>query len=490
MDAARLMELGPALSAFLRRFDDCFCRSEQRAHLRRLVAGQLSDLPRKSLEPIALASGCPPRCLQQFLSLHTWDHELMRDRLQQMVGREHAHQRSVGVIDETYHAKKGDKTPGTQRQWCGTKGATDNCAVTVHLAYAAGDMRCLIDSDLFLPQSWSDDRARCREAGIPAEVVYRPKTRIALSLLDRAAGNGVRMEWVTFDSGYGKDPGFLHELNRRGVRYVGEISPSFHGWLRSPAVMQKEFAGRQSYEGSGRKRVFPRLKVKNLRTCSVENLLAYSPGLRDQPWERFHIKDTTHGPMVWEVKHSPFYFRQDKAITFAHWLIVCQSPMTGEVKYFISNAPPGTPLEMLLSVAFERWRVEHCFRQEKSQLGLSHFEVRHYKSLIRHMIIVSATHLFLARTREEWERERGEPRAPDRGATPHGNDGGGPLPVDAREGAQALSGTGRREDPLRPEEHQRRGPVSRPGHAGTPETTRNRPQRHPLLPEPVEYLAL
>jgi SRSO17 transposase len=438
MDAARLMALGPELSKYLSRFEDCFCRSEQREHLRRLVTGQLSDLPRKTLEPIALACGCPPRCLQQFLSTHTWDHDLMRDRLQQMVGREHAHPRSIGIFDETYHAKKGDKTPGTQRQWCGTKGATDNCAVTVHLAYAAGDLRCLIDSDLYLPQSWSDDRTRCREAGIPDEVVYRPKTRIALELLDRATANGVRMEWMTFDAGYGKDPGFLHELNRRGVRYVGEIFPAFHGWLRPPAVMQKEFVGRANYEGSGRKRKFPRLKVKNLRACSVEHLLTYSPALRDQPWMKVHIKDTNHGPMVWEVKHSVFYFKQEKAITFAHWLIVCRSPMTGEVKYFISNAPAGTPLEMLLSVAFERWRTEHCFRVEKSQLGLSHFEVRHHKSLIRHLIITSVTHLFLARVREKWACERGEQHAPDRGTAPHRDESGRAVSVDAREGAKTI----------------------------------------------------
>ena len=104
--------------------------------------------------------------------------------------------------------KKGDKTPGVQRQWCGKVGKKENCLVTVHLGYATGDFHCLVDGDLFLPESWSEDRGRCRAAGIPNEVVYRPKWQIALELFDRARGNGLTFDWLTFDEGYGSKPLF------------------------------------------------------------------------------------------------------------------------------------------------------------------------------------------------------------------------------------------------------------------------------------------
>src|SRR5438128_2032093 len=129
MEAGSLVVLLPELEAFLSRFDDCFIRSEQRESLRCYVKGQLSDLPRKSIEPMALAAGLPPRNLQQFLSLHRWDDAMVRDRVMQIIGREHHDPEAISIIDETYHAKKGGLTPGVQRQWCGTRGATDNCTV-------------------------------------------------------------------------------------------------------------------------------------------------------------------------------------------------------------------------------------------------------------------------------------------------------------------------------------------------------------------------
>ena len=212
----------PELENFLRRFDDCFVRKEQRGSLRAYLRGQLSDLPRKSIEPMALACGLPPRNPQQFLSLHGWDEAMVRDLVQQLIARGHYEPGSVAIVDETYHAKKGDKTPGVQRQWCGTKGATDNCVVTVHLAYAGDGLRTLLDSELFLPEkTWAEDRERCRAAGIPDEVVYRPKWKIASEMLDQARFNGVRSGWLTFDAGYGMHTDFMLAWDDRGCRMWG-----------------------------------------------------------------------------------------------------------------------------------------------------------------------------------------------------------------------------------------------------------------------------
>jgi SRSO17 transposase len=235
MTVGEIEALGPALDGYLGEFGDCFGRVEPRGHPRTYVEGQLSDLPRKSVEPIALAAGVPPRTLQQFLSAARWDEGMMRDRLQRVVARDHAHRLAVGIIDETSYPKKGRMTPGVKRQYCGATGKTDNCAVTVHLAYAtpdaddpSGGFRALLDGELFLPEDWAADRERCRAAGIPDSVGHRTKWRIALGLLDRAAGNGVVLPWVTFDEGYGQAPEFLHALDDRGQAYVGGGAAVLH----------------------------------------------------------------------------------------------------------------------------------------------------------------------------------------------------------------------------------------------------------------------
>jgi SRSO17 transposase len=140
----------------------------------------------------------------------------MRTTLQQIVASEHADPQSVGEIDETSFVKKGDKTPGVQKQYCGAVGKQENCVVTVHLSYSTDDFHCLLDGELFLPESWSSDRERCRQAKIPDDMLYRPKSEIALELYRRARGNGVRFEWLTFDEWYGAKPQFLDALDREG----------------------------------------------------------------------------------------------------------------------------------------------------------------------------------------------------------------------------------------------------------------------------------
>lgn len=434
MDAEQIKQLEPMLNKYLRQFDDCFGRIEPTERLKAYVTGQLSDLRRKSIEPMADAAGLPPRNLQQFLSLHKWDEMRMRDILQQIVACDHQHPCSIGIFDETGHPKKGDKTPGVQRQWCGNTGKKDNCVVTVHLNYTAGAFHCLLDGELFLPKSWADDPLRCKAAAIPEQMTHRPKWQVALELWQRAVANGVRFEWVGADEGYGKVPEFLFKLDDRGQRYVVEVPAIFTGWLVKPSILHKE-----RHRRMGRKRKFPRLKAKSPSASSVKQLLLHSPVLRKIPWEKFHIKDTTKGPVVWEAKAAKFYLKRDGLPTRAHWLIVARNVDDHmEVKYFVSNAPEGTPLEVLLHVGFSRWHVERCFEDEKSELGLSHFEVRNYKSLRRHLIITAVNHLFLAKVHQKW---RGEKSGSDDLPDSHSLFGAGAVFVADRPSEQKILGT-------------------------------------------------
>jgi SRSO17 transposase len=374
---------------FLAHFHECFARRPTREHLAAYVRGLLSDLPRKSAEPIALDQGVPVRTLQEFLGSHRWDHDRLRDRLQQLVARDHAHEHSVGTLDDSGCPKKGDKTPGVKRQYCGATGKVDNCVVTVHLGYAAGEFHCLLDGELYLPREWDADRRRCREAGIPDGLAYRPKWQIALELYDRAVANGVRFAWLTFDEGYGGKPGLLSGLRQRGQRYVAEVPRTFSGWLELPALTD---AGRWQGEPAR----------------AVEELLARDARLAGQPWVAYRVKDGQKGPMVWEVKHAVLFpRREDGDPGWPLHLVAARYALDrSEVKYFVSNAPPGAAVETLLLVAFSRWRIERCFEDGKTELGFDHFEGRGYTGLMRHQRLVALAHLFCARVRDRWGEKR------------------------------------------------------------------------------------
>lgn len=403
MDIPQIRKLKPKLGQFLKRFDDCFPRKDTRAHLPVYVHGQLSDIPEKSVEPIAINAGVPVRTLQEFLSQHVWDDDRARDRLQHIVRDEHAGPNAVGVFDETSDVKKGDKTPGVQRQWCGAVGKTENCIVTVHLSYARDGFHCLIDGELFLPESWSDDRERCREAGIPDDMVYRPKWKIALELYDRARGNGLHFDWTTFDEGYGSKPEFLRELSARGQKFVGEVPRNFMGWIKPPRVVTRPY--HKNRRGRGRKA--PRLASGSPAARRVDAMLQ-EKGLRDQPWVRWRVKDGHKGPMVWEVKHLRFYpVGEDGLPGDPLYLVVARDVLNpDEMKFFVSNAPEGTSVQTMVLVAFSRWRVERCFEDQKSEIGLDQYEGRRYQGLKRHLILSCISYLFLSRVRREFGGEK------------------------------------------------------------------------------------
>ena len=440
MDAERIRSLEPRLRSYLKQFDDCFGRSEPRGHLGVVVRGQLSDLPRKNAEPMADAAGVPARTLQQFFSLLKWDHGRMRDTLQKRVAAAYADADSIGLIDETSCAKKGDKSPGVQRQWCGSSGKKDNCVVTVHLGYAAGDFHCLVDTELFLPESWSADRTRCREASVPDSVVHRPKTDIALELHARAAANGLAFGWLTFDEGYGKSVRFLEELRKRKQKFVAEVPVTFRGWIHAPAVTS-ERRGQ-----TGRKPAKPRPASGSAPFRSVREHLAESPELRDQPWEVWHVRDGAKGPMVWEAKRVRFYPNGEDGVPLepVH-LVAARNPREPEtVKFFVAHAPAETPLGVLLFVAFSRWRVERCFEDEKTELGFDHFEGRSYVGLMRHQTVAMVTHLFLA---EVCRDGRGEKPGADRLPGADGRRRPGAVVVAGKDGRRKAFGTGRSRHP-------------------------------------------
>lgn len=399
MTPEQIAGLGLAFTSYLQTFRDCFVSRNTFRHLHTYCRGLLSDLPRKSVEPIALASGTAVRTLQEFLADHQWDHGRMRDQVQRRFVNEHVtppgppeadapeaagperHDLGVvGWIDETSDPKKGDKTPGVQRQYCGHSGKIDNCIVTVHLAAQSRGVMALLDSDLFLPEhTWDADRDRCRRAHIPDGVVYRSKWRIALDQLKHARANGLRLDWLTFDQWYGGKPQFLFELDGLGQHYVAEVPVNFMCFPTRPKYhsLQAAFAPKR-----------------------VDKAVVWGKPFRNprNKWRTIRLRRQTLAPEDWLVKAAQVYLCDPKGrpTDRTYWLIVANNPLTAQVKYFVSNAPPRTALATLIRVAFTRPGVEHVFRLAKSEIGFDHFEGRSYQGLLRHMILCQLLLLFVA----------------------------------------------------------------------------------------------
>ena len=432
MTVEQIRSLGPALSAYLDEFADCFVSPDTRYHLKEYVKGQLSNLPRKSVEPMAHLADVPPRTLQEFLSLSAWDDDRLRDTVQRLVARDHGDPQAIGIIDESGHPKKGTETACVQRQYCGASGKIDNCVMSVHLCYAGfdGRFRAMLDSDLYLPDAgWADAPARRRAAGVPDAVAYRPKHHIALAQVRRAVtDNGLRLGWVVADEWYGAKPSFIEGLEDLGLRFVLEIPKNVMGWVREPRDADAVSRG------------------------EVQDLVRWSRPMLDQPWTDVHVKDTGMGAMVWEARAAPFWMRREGRVVGPYWLVAARDRLDRDaatVKYFLSNAAGGVPLETILHVAFSRWPVERCIEDEKSELGLGHFECRKYTGVLRHMRITQVSHLFLAR---QAARLRGE------------KPGGDGVPGARREPRVAgRVAAERRGGPDGPAAEGRRHP---PGHAG------------------------
>ena len=222
------------LEGWRREFDELmlrvggrFARVEPRRRMAAFVRGLLAGLPRVNCWSIAEHAGeqCP-RGMQRLLSAAVWDDAVMRDDPRAYVLEHFADPGAVLVVDETGDIKKGRAMVGTQRQYTGTAGRTENAQVAVCLAYAAPAGSAFIDRALYLPRSWTSDPARCQAAGIPEGTLFATKPVLAQEMIGRALDAGTPAGWAAADEVYGQDPRLRAELARRGLGYVLAVAKS------------------------------------------------------------------------------------------------------------------------------------------------------------------------------------------------------------------------------------------------------------------------
>lgn len=412
MDGRAVASLAPALERYIEDFSPCFKRRSTFRHFRNYLLGLMADMDRKSIEPIALATGTAVRTLQEFLAFFAWDHVRINRMLLDRVSRR-CPEGGIGVIDGSGHAKRGDKTPGVQRQYCGETGKIDNCVIGQHLLFtdnhAKNPFCCMLQSDLYLPESWSEDRSRCQDAGIPGEVVHRPRWQMALEQVKHTLSAGVKLNWTVFDEEYGQVPDFWQGLETMGLRAVGEVPANFRAWVKRPAC-------RSTQAGHAARR--------------ADHLVRHSPAFTGEDWRICKVKEGTRGPVVWRYRAAQVHMtRQDHQANRTvptdrrYWLIVMENPATQEIKYVVSNAPESVSPETCIRVLLSRWHIEKWFERAKQEAGLGAFEVRTYTSLIRHWLCVRVAMGFLSEQTTGLRKKKSPDHlragSPDRG-TPGG----------------------------------------------------------------------
>src|SRR5919197_2120335 len=329
-----------------------FARAEPRARVREYVSGLVAGLERKNGWSLAEHAGdVSPDGMQRLLRRADWDVDGGRDDVRDYVIEHLGDAQGVLIGDETGFLKKGVKSAGVQRQYSGTAGRTENCQIGTFLAYASQHGHALIDRELYLPASWTDDRQRCREAGIPDEIGFATKPRQLMAMLARAFAAGVPFAWVTADEAYGQAKYLRVWLEDHDAGHV--LALKCNDTLAT-------------VEGAERR---------------ADELIAELPA---RAWRRLSVGAGAHGPRVYDWARIPIrtHWRPGRG----HWLLARRSISDpSEIAYYVCYGPRRATLVDLAWVAGTRWHIEEAFQQAKNEAGLDHYQVRSWRAWYAHI---------------------------------------------------------------------------------------------------------
>lgn len=385
-------ELADELVAYHAIFAPLFLRREQRDWALKYNQGQMLHLERKSIEPMALAlEGGNVQAMQQFISEGAWEDEPVLEAHRRLVAETLGDpETGVLIIDGCDFPKQGKESVGVARQYCGALGKVANCQASVVACYASDRGYTLVDRRLYLPQKWfSQEYARRRErCGVPADLAFRTQPELAWEMIEGLRGE-LPFGWVTFDEHFGDNPALLDRVDAAGLFYLAEVPHDTRVWLRRPRTQVP------SAKGTGRSPSRERLGQGEAHALRVDRVARQ---LAQDKWQRYQIKEGAKGPMVAE-----FAFLRAVAVREGLpgpdvWLVLRRS-LRGELKTYLSNAPPDTCQAELVWVSGMRWPVETAIEESKGELGMDHYEVRGWKGWHHHMTMTFLAHHFLVRLR-------------------------------------------------------------------------------------------
>jgi SRSO17 transposase len=369
LDVAEVAAWAEGLEEVHARIAARFARSEPRERVLAYVRGLLAPVERKNSWTLAERAGeANPDGMQRLLAAADWDADAVRDDLREYVVEHLGDPAAVLVVDETGFLKKGTKSAGVARQYSGTAGRIENCQIGVFLGYASPAGRTFLDRELYLPKAWSEDRGRCREAGVPDEVDFATKPALAIGMLTRALDAAVPAGWVTADEVYGQHYRLRATLEQRGMPYVLAVPVNQH----VITTVENKIAERRA-----------------------DTLAARLPA---QAWKKISAGDGAKGPRLYHWARVAIRPLEDPVM--GYWLLVRRSLTDPtDLAYYLCYGPPSTPLRELVRVAGTRWAIEETFQSAKGQVGLDQYQVRRYDAWYRHITLVMLAHAFLAVTR-------------------------------------------------------------------------------------------
>ncbi len=351
-----------------------FSRREARDRAIGYIKALLSPVERKNSWQLAEILGDGnPYGLQNLLGRAEWDQDSVHDELRGYVTEHLGDIEGALVLDETSFAKKGTKSVGVARQYCGSLGKRENCQVGVLLAYAGPRGHAFIDRELYLPKEWTRDSERLREAGVPQGVEFRTKPEIGGRMLERALDTGVPTRWVLADEVYGGDFKLRSALEGRHQRYVLGVASNRYVWVG-----------------------FHQLRVDELIR-----------ELGEDAWERLSCGEGSKGPRLYDWAQAKLNCPVEG---WERWAL-CRRSIADpdELAYYLVFVPAGTSLDEVARTAGRRWTVEEAIEEAKSDVGLDQYEVRSWRGWYRHITLSMLAHAYLAvaRTGANYEEAKG-----------------------------------------------------------------------------------
>lgn len=357
------------LDEFLRPYLPLFGRVENHGHAQMYVDGRLRRVQRRTVEPIANEHGVHRRPLQYFVGGRAWDDYAVRDQLCLSIAQEIGAKDGVLLLDGSSFPKKGDKSVGVQRQWCGRLGKEENCQVGEFLGYATAKGHTLVDCRLYLPKSWAAEKARRNEAYVPEEVEFKEGWRLSYDLITKHRAV-LPHQWIVGDDAYGRPVEFRRLLDADGERYLLEV-PSNTQVLIGRRKRRDEW---QSVE-------------------SVANAIPLGK------WKRVVTSDGEKGPIAvhaLKVRVKTRGGNGTHGVGGRETLLVTQRG--NERWYYLSNAY-SVSAQKMAKVAACRHCVEQCFELAKTDVGMDEYEVRSWVGWHHHMTLSLLAQYFLIRER-------------------------------------------------------------------------------------------
>ncbi len=358
-------------------FEEGFRRKEQIDLSLCYLQGLLSELDRKSVEPMALRlrGKDKVRNLQRFMGDYKWDEEYIGLRHKEELSKLLFETDGVLSVDSSEVVKKGKESVGVSRQYCGRLGKVENCQSGVYMAYASTKGYGLVDRRLFVPEKWFDPeyeerRKRCK---MPEDLVFKKKPELAVEMINKLSGSGLfSFRWITCDSIFGNSPDFLENIPPH-VFYLADIAKSRKVWTNTQE------------SGNCRKRV--ERKVSDIAQD------------KNVKWKLVLLAEGAKGPIYGFVARTRVFVDDESKTAKERWLYLRKDPKTDEIKYCLSNASVETPLREMIRVCMLRWPIEQSFQEGKSELGMGDYEHRSWPAWHRHMTFVFLAQLFLLRMR-------------------------------------------------------------------------------------------